>query len=83
MSKKPKEKSSEIQVYTEIDESLNIHDIKNDIVKCERLIRRSEYKIRLYKRKLNIARYFSQEKKSLINKGLELFKLKKTHQSEV
>ena len=72
MSKKPKEKSSEIQVYTEIDESLNIHDIKNDIVKCERLIRRSEYKIRLYKRKLNIARYFSQEKKITYKQRLRI-----------
>ena len=74
---KPKNEPS-IYVETEIDEELNLHDIKNDIIKCEQLIKRSEYKIRLYKRKLKIARYFNSDKKSLIDKGLELLNLKKS-----
>lgn len=83
MTQNKPEKKPSIYVETDIDQELNSHDIKNDIIKCERLIRRSEYKIRLYKRKLNIARYFGSDKKSLIDKGLELLNLKKNIQSKV
>ena len=83
MTEKKPPQTNTISVETEIDENLTIADIKNDIVKCQRLIRRSDYKIRLYKRKLNIASYFNNQKKSLIEKGLELFNLKKNINSEI
>ena len=83
MTQKKEENKPSIVVETDIDQELNINDIRNDIIKCERLIKRSEYKIRLYKRKLNIARYFGSEKKSLIEKGLELLNLKKNLETKV
>tara|TARA_Y200000002_G_scaffold321311_1_gene281430 strand:+ start:197 stop:448 length:252 start_codon:yes stop_codon:yes gene_type:complete len=83
MTQKKEENKPSIVVETDIDQELNIHDIRNDIIKCERLIKRSEYKIKLYKRKLNIARYFGSDKKSLIEKGLELLNLKKNLETKV
>ena len=72
-----------INLITQSDQELNSADILSDIAKCKRLIRRSEFKIKIYNRKLNLARYFGTEKKTLIDKGLELFNLKKKFQSRV
>ena len=80
---KQSQDTSSIYIESESDQELNIHDIQNDIVKCKRLIRRSEYKLRLYKRKLKLAQYFKSDKKSIIEKGLELFNLKNKIQSKV
>ena len=84
MSKQQNEqKNTTIQVETDIDERLTIHDIKNDLAKCNRMIKRTEHRIKSYKLKLKFERFNSTPDKTLLQKGLALFNLLPKHHSKV
>ena len=66
-----------------IDDELSISDIQTDIRQCQRMIRRSEYKITLYQRKLEGERLQSHKQRSLLEKGLSLLNLNRHSGREV
>ena len=68
-------KKMDILLASDIDPTLSINDIKNDIKKCERMIKRSSHKISLYNRKLDSLRNGTDTSPSLIEKGLQLFNI--------
>ena len=71
-----------ITIETDIDETLTIKDIKKDITECEKMINRTDYKIRLYQNKIKQLQSKDKKTKSLVKKGLNLFNLnKKTYKA--
>tara|TARA_B100000131_G_scaffold317974_1_gene360947 strand:+ start:923 stop:1174 length:252 start_codon:yes stop_codon:yes gene_type:complete len=62
---------------------LTITDIKNDIKKCNRMIKRATYKSMLYKRKLATITRMPNDKTSLIQKGLSLLNITKKYNKTV
>lgn len=83
MSTSTNPKKNTIHIETEIDETLTLEDIKNDLTKCNRMIKRADQKIKKYKLKLNIERHSSPKEKNLLQKGLELFNLTSKWSSKV
>ena len=70
-----KDDTPSITITTDIDEKLNSNDIRNDIKKCKRMIRRAEYKIKIYQRKLDFMNKQTNKETSLLEKGLRLLNL--------
>ena len=69
---------SSVNVSSTPDHSLNRDDIQRDIKECNRLIKRAEYKIRLYERKLTSLGSSTPKTASLIQRGLRFFNLLKS-----
>ena len=80
---KTKDKSTKedhnIIIETEIDEKLTINDIKKDLEKCKKMIRRADDKIRLYQRKITQLQKNDIKTKNLVKKGLSFFNISKNN----
>ena len=74
--------NSSIEI-TDIDDNLTIADIQQDLRECERMIRRSSFKIQLYERKLLAERHPPKNTQSLLEKGLQFFNLGQSKTQEV
>ena len=81
--KKEEPQTNTIKIQTDIDETLTLNDIKNDLSKCKRMIKRTDQKIKSYQLKLKIERHLKTPSKSLFQKGLALFNLLPAHNHKV
>lgn len=68
MTKEGQKKS--INIQTEIDENLTADDIIADIKKCDRMIKRTTFKLKTYARQLSILTDPSEKSKQQIKQGL-------------
>ena len=70
-------------IETDIDEELTLDDIKKDIAKINKMLKRTDNRINVYQNQLKLLLQGSKRDKSLLEKGLEFFKLKKKINTKV
>jgi hypothetical protein len=85
MSKeKTKPESISTILNSELDSNtLSITDIKKDLAHCNRMIERTQFKIKAYQQKLDQLNKIKKTTISTINKGLRLFNLIKNISKKV
>ncbi len=78
---KKSNKQNDLILESELPQNLCAKEIQRDIKHLSRMIKRADYKIELYKRKIKEETTSTKKTKSLVQKGLSFFNLKSNTQT--